>query len=996
MRPVRIVLDGVRSYRSPQEVDFSELSLFALIGDTGAGKSSIIEAMCFALYGSSTWSGRDVVDLISDGAEQIRVELTFAVGGDEWRVTRARRRRGGPPTHKLESATTGAKVDGADLVTRRVTELIGLNREQFLRAVVMPQGRFEKLLQATKSERTDILKGIFRLQSLDLVRGEVDRLARGWNGEAELRRGMRLGLPPDPEAAVADSDAALAAAQRRAAELHDQAEAAEQANRAAEQAGAAAHRLRGLVEHARLSLAGRSRTDADRIGRELDGIEARRAECRTEIDVAASAEAQARTAADEILAGFGDRDAAVTGRDLLRFAATALPDLTTKRDETRAELDELEADPPPAEVDHELVLAAGEARARAREARTRLQEALAAEAEARRALRQWIERNAAAESAQAVALGLAGQAADARTQSDTATQQQVEAQQAHETALARRDEAARADAAAHAAVGCGPGDACPICARPLSVDFIPPVSEDLEAAEARLGAVAATVDQRRSAANSRREALVTLEAQAEDVARRSDEARATADSAAADVRALTGVLPVVGARAEDVVAHLVAAVAAANERAADTEHAADTADASVAAAREELAGRRSRWSAERASRRRELDEIDLELQGLARRLADLPAVWRPGETAPDLTRLADRLTAALAEHAEHLAAVTAAQADWQQARTELARLDTREAAAVTGPLTAVVDADRRARTAVLAVTACLDDPPAVKEPARSGESVAEIAAAVSALDDVALAVLGLAATATDKHDRDAETARIECREILRAAQATTVVELRGEAGAARQGAVQASTDLEQARRQAEQARTLDEFLGVADPFLATLGALGGVLTDGRFIGYLVRRSETALLIEASRVLRQLSADRFGFAEEFKVVDRRSGKQRAPDTLSGGERFQASLALALALVEIATRGGGRLEAVFVDEGFGSLDSAALDQALTTLGGVAAEGKLVALVSHVRQVAEHVDQVLMVERDEALGSRVRLLSHSECDSLLVDEARSRPTG
>jgi exonuclease SbcC len=108
-------------------------------------------------------------------------------------------------------------------------------------------------------------------------------------------------------------------------------------------------------------------------------------------------------------------------------------------------------------------------------------------------------------------------------------------------------------------------------------------------------------------------------------------------------------------------------------------------------------------------------------------------------------------------------------------------------------------------------------------------------------------------------------------------------------------------------------------------------ALNKLLTDGKFIGYLVREREVALLTEASRVLRSVSGDRFGFGfgfgfgDGFKVIDRHSGQERGPDTLSGGERFQASLALALALVEIATRSGGQLEAVFVDEGFVSVST-----------------------------------------------------------------------
>ena len=118
----------------------------------------------------------------------------------------------------------------------------------------------------------------------------------------------------------------------------------------------------------------------------------------------------------------------------------------------------------------------------------------------------------------------------------------------------------------------------------------------------------------------------------------------------------------------------------------------------------------------------------------------------------------------------------------------------------------------------------------------------------------------------------------------------------------------------------------------------------------------------------------------------------SGEVRTPDTLSGGERFQAALALALGLVEIASRGGGKLDAVFVDEGFGSLDANALDTALETLGKVAGGGKVVALISHLRPVAEYVDTVLHVTCDDVLGSRIEVLDSEAREQLLADDIRS----
>ena len=154
----------------------------------------------------------------------------------------------------------------------------------------------------------------------------------------------------------------------------------------------------------------------------------------------------------------------------------------------------------------------------------------------------------------------------------------------------------------------------------------------------------------------------------------------------------------------------------------------------------------------------------------------------------------------------------------------------------------------------------------------------------------------------------------------------------------------------------------------------------------------MRARESELLAEATRRLKDITGGRFGFTSGFGVVNVASGEVRTPDTLSGGERFQAALALALGLVEIASRGGGKLDAVFVDEGFGSLDANALDTALETLGKVAGGGKIVALISHLRPVAEYVDTVLHVTRDDVLGSRIDVLDSDEREQLLADDIRS----
>src|SRR3712207_162800 len=94
MRPISLTIEGLRSFRAPVTIDFGDRSHIAIVGDTGAGKSSILEAITFALYGHSTWAKQANQYLVCDTAPQLRVELVFRVTGDTYRVQRAIRRDG--------------------------------------------------------------------------------------------------------------------------------------------------------------------------------------------------------------------------------------------------------------------------------------------------------------------------------------------------------------------------------------------------------------------------------------------------------------------------------------------------------------------------------------------------------------------------------------------------------------------------------------------------------------------------------------------------------------------------------------------------------------------------------------------------------------------------------------------------------------------------------------------------------------------------------------
>ena len=108
--------------------------------------------------------------------------------------------------------------------------------------------------------------------------------------------------------------------------------------------------------------------------------------------------------------------------------------------------------------------------------------------------------------------------------------------------------------------------------------------------------------------------------------------------------------------------------------------------------------------------------------------------------------------------------------------------------------------------------------------------------------------------------------------------------------------------------------------------------------------------------------------------ELDVIDHYNGTERSVKTLSGGESFKASLALALGLSdEIQMSTGIRLDTLFVDEGFGSLDPESLNQAYNTLAGLTEGDRLVGIISHVNELKERIDRQIVVTKEKSGGSK-----------------------
>jgi exonuclease SbcC len=177
MRPLRLVFEGFGSYRDETDVQLHDVDFFVLTGPTGSGKSTVIDALCFALYGTvPRWGkGHAVRNALAPSVNEGKVCLVFEAAGDRYAAVRLLRR-----TAQGNVQTKEARLDrldpslppDADLakllevaqpmaegekVTGAVSELLGIGYEQFTQCVVLPQGRFAEFLQAKPGDRQDLL-----------------------------------------------------------------------------------------------------------------------------------------------------------------------------------------------------------------------------------------------------------------------------------------------------------------------------------------------------------------------------------------------------------------------------------------------------------------------------------------------------------------------------------------------------------------------------------------------------------------------------------------------------------------------------------------------------------------------------------------------------------------------------------------------------------------------------------------------------------------------
>ncbi len=1068
MRLHRLTMTAVGPYAGTETIDFDRFAasgLFLLTGPTGSGKTTIIDAIVFALYG-------DVADADDSSKDRIRsrlagpetqtvVELVFSTSAGTYRVRRTPayrrpKRRGTGTTPERASLKvwrlTGPDGRSADDAVLRPDEAgpelaraVGLSRSQFTQTVVLPQGKFARFLRASSDDRHLLLRDVFGTRVYDDLQRELAERARGAKRAAESARADVRSAAEALIALLCDADGADDTG-ADGADWADGADAdgadgasdsADRLRRAATVAEVDVVAVEAVLDEARAGLDARlARTEADlaearerrsrataaleeakdlaaRLARRAELMEARRrledgaAQAREDVDRLDAAQRAARVAGVEALArrsalgaraaledlagaGAGDGEGEDAGDGARAEMAGALDRLDLDHLEAAAPQAEAAVAPPPVPPLSSTAALLEDLRSRAKTARERaaalapLEEleqdldARRAELDERRAQEEELQediacdegalaalpqdedrlRTALAAARQArsrlPALELAHERAADRLEAHERLAEVVErleeatgaVEQARAGALAARDRAhllRRKWISATAAGLVGElveGEPCPVCG---SLEHPAPAGADAEAVP--------RADVERAEDEARRAEALLQEAVL-DAERLRTERDAAADRA--------------GRGARDEALREVESAAAALE-----------------AARDEAAAE---------------ERLDAELAELGRRSAELSE------------RLAGRREALAGLRASSRALDGGLRAD--VARIEAARGDAGAVAELRADCSARADADER----LVELAARARD--AVLSAIEAAGTLADALRAEGFADAGALARAGLDPEAREALARRVQETAVEAERVRRGLEEEAVVALTDEESADVEAAEADGDAAEAAWRQAVEARSrlqarrdavgascqalsravsaLEAATGDAAALVEVSALASGSGSNRRAIplaAWVLLERFAEVLVFANQRLEHMSGGRYALVrvEDEKqaarrrglglgVVDRLGGEAtRDPRTLSGGETFYVSLALALALADVvATESGGiTMETLFVDEGFGSLDPEALQDVLAELSRLRAGGRTVGIVSHVEELRRQIPDQIRVVRDDR-GSHLRIIA------------------
>lgn len=965
-------------------IDFSALSaagLFLLEGPTGAGKSTIIDAVVFALYGGTAGSQSSAERLHSHhaaaGVEPF-VELTFSTQAGIYRIKRtpkyvrpARRKGAGAMTVQNESVNLVRLgcLDRPDVIEpmsaraqevgAEVRRLVGLSKEQFLQTVVLPQGEFAKFLQAKGEERKDLLRTIFRtevyeqlteqLQVMRAASGSAIKDAKARVGEAlaafEAAAQHEFGLSIDD----LDLDAIGHECQAVHTAIKKEADAAQDATVDAQLTLTAAMKADEEQRQLATALAKRvvllARQDAlaaamPRIKElEHDVAAARsaanvamslrgRGQARAAAAAAAAELASARAAHGEPFDARADlavqRDQLLTQVNRLELLLESERSLPAQREQLQQQhhrLDELHA-----ELRH-LEEQARSAPALIAECEATLGR-ITASAQSLTAAHLRAQQARVVVAAAIAVEEIGVRVAELTLQCGQATgQARVANDVVHRLRKRRLDEYAGELSTRLVA-----GEPCAVCGslehpRPAQLVDDHPSDADIVSAEQALADATVAAE---TASRTLHEAERHLAAERAQSAGLSVEAATTAVATAqAELDA-----------AQTAVDRLDGAAAALDEAKA----AAATAAADISSTRVVIAA----LTTELASSQRSIDEAAAQISGVLDGRADSLAAL--AERLRRRQDLIDALTSALDRHDAAANALSARQREVDEGlrKNGFDSIEAAEAAMMDPATMARVVRELAENTAESTMVAA-----GLREPTLAGlrgDEVAEVASSASAVR-----------AARDVADAAQDRSSVLAARLANSASALTKVRTSvavHAAARAQSGSIDRLAGIAEGNHAANSKKvSLGTFVLMRrfEDVVNAANARYGPMSDGRY---------RLVHIEAKEGKK--SGNRTGLA--LSIFDGETGQQREPRTLSGGETFNASLCLALGLADVVTgeAGGIELGTLFVDEGFGTLDSESLDRVMAELAKLSSGGRVVGIVSHVDELKQRVADRIEIRR------------------------------
>ena len=932
MRPLRLTLSAFGPYAAETTLDLEKLGkggLYLITGDTGAGKTTLFDAITYALYDHSSSGIREGSMLrckYADDKTPTFVELEFEVHGVRYTVRRnpeyqrPKTRGEGMTTEKADATLTypddRPPVTKAKDVTAAVQEIIGLDYNQFSQIVLIAQGQFTKLLNASTEERSRIFRKLFRTQRYAQLQERLQAEAAALNQQRTAQNAKLDSLlgglqfsPEDPDAEALRTLCAQTVPET-ALSLLDTLTARQAA--ALEEAGTALQATEAQLDTVQQQLG--AAAQAQRLAQQLAARQAELAAAKPALD-AARAEAD-RHAGDA--AQLDALTAQVTQAQSALAAYDALDTLCRQQTEARD--------------------AAQLAAAQAHKRRTQLDSLNAALAAAETELAALADADTRLLALQnhSAQLTQRGEALAKLEQRLTECQHQAKrahkAQESYRAAAAAQDEArarqntlerafldAQAGLLAESLVEGAP---CPVCgsthhpARAL-LPHTAPTQAQVEAARQ----AAAAADRQAQTASVAAQSALAAANEAKTSLRRDAETLLPERFTAPE-----GTVPLTFALMTNVLAEETAAL--------QTEQADCTAQCRQADAD---CRRKAQLEADRQAKTRQRPALE-------------QAAAEADRSAAAQNASADALESQIAERRAALPYPRRANAQ--------AALDK-------------LEADRRTlRTGM---------DTAQRKLKQAEQSVAAVEAAVEALTAQQTAAQKELPARSAEELTAQQTELTAARETLRSREKQLSAQLLPNRKTAAQY-----------RAAAEARQTLESRWQWVSALAATAG---GTLTSKQKIkleAYIQMNYLDRILRYANTRLMQMTAGQYELERigaenqrsqsglDLGVIDHYNGTRRSVKTLSGGESFKASLALALGLSdEVQSSAGGiRLDTLFLDEGFGSLDEESLELAIRVLSGLTEGDRLVGIISHVGALKDRIDRQVVVHKARTGGSTVEL--------------------